>query len=171
MTERLQRLLASLSSRERILVVIGLALGVVALFFIAVVDPLSAARSASAGRLADRLDLLEWLTARAVEARRLRDVSGDDRVDPAAGAAGIAGIEASLGARGLRPSLVRLAPRPDGRFDARFEDVSYTAFIAWLAESSRQSGVTVTRIVIEAAGRPDRVDAEFSATVSKGPPG
>ena len=170
MTERLQRLLAGLSARERILVVSAIVLGVVALLFIAVVDPLATARNASAGRLADRHELLEWLTARAVEARALRDVFGGDRVGSTTGATGIAEIEASLGAHGLRPSLVRLAPRSDGRFDARFEDVSYTAFIAWLAESSRRPGVTVTRGVIEATGRPDRVDVEFTATVNEGPP-
>ena len=89
---------------------------------------------------------------------------------PVTGAAGIAEIEASLGAHGLRPSLVRLAPGPDGRFEARLEDVSYTSLISWLAEMSRQSGITVTGIVIEATGRPDRVDTELSATVKRGLP-
>ena len=119
------RLLAGFSAREHLLVVSALALGAVALLFIGIVEPLSAARKTSAGKLADRIELLEWMAARAAEVRTLRRSAGDHGAAAASGTVGIAEIEASLGPRGLRPALTRLTPRPDGRFEARFEDVSY----------------------------------------------
>ena len=171
MVDSLQRLLAGFSAREHLLVVSALALGALALLFIGIVEPLSAARMTSAGKLADRIELLEWMAARAAEVRTLRRSAGDHGAAAASGTVGIAEIEASLGPRGLRPALTRLTPRPDGRFEARFEDVSYKALIDWLAQSRRRSGVSVTDIVIDATGRPDRVDAELSAVMKRrGPP-
>ena len=164
MAERVRRLLAGLAARERLLVVAALATGATVALFIGVVEPLSSARHESAARLVDRIELLEWISALAAEAKALRKSLGDGGT----GTVGIAEVEASVSARGLRPALTRLTPQPGGRFEARFEDVSYTTLVGWIAESSRRSGVTVTSIVIEATGRPDRVDAEFSAVMKRG---
>ena len=168
MAERVRRLLAGLSARERLLVVAALAIGATAALFIGVVEPLSAARHETAARLADRIELLEWISTRAAEAKALHESLGDGGTGTATGAVGIAEVEASVSARGLRPALTRLTPQPGGRFEARFEDVSYTTLVGWIAESSRRSRVTVTSIVIEATGRLDRVDAEFSAVMQRG---
>ena len=170
MIERMRRLLAGSPARERLLLGAALAIGATVLLFVGVVEPLSAARRESAATLTDRIELREWITARAAEAKALRESLGDRAAGTgtAAGAAGIAEIEASVGARGLRPALTRLTPQPGGRFEARFEDVSYTALVGWLAESSRRSGVTVTSIVVEATGGADRVDAELSAAMKSG---
>ena len=165
MVGRVRHLLAGFTTRELILVFAALAVGTAIVLFIGVVEPLAASRRESAARLVDRIELLEWTTARAAEARALRD-SLHDR-GAAGGAVSIAEIEAGFNALGLRPALTRLEPRPDGRFDARFEDVSYTALIGWLA---RYSSIVVTAIVIEATGRPDRVDAALSAVVRRGEP-
>ena len=165
MAEWFQRLLAGLSGRERLLVVAAITLGTAALIFFTLVEPLSTARHASALKLADRSELLEWLIARTVEVRALRGRLGDANPRPVAGAAGIAEVEASLGVYGLRSSLERLAPKPGGWFEARFEDVSYTALLTWLAESKQRLGVTVTEIVIEVTGRPGHVDAELKAAL------
>ena len=168
---RMRHLLAGLSARERLLAGTALAIGATVLLYIGVVEPLSAARRESAVRLADRVELLEWIAARAGEARALRASLGDHGTGPpTTGTAGIAEIEASFDAHGLRSALTRLTPQPGGRFEARFEDVSYTALIGWLGESGRRSGVAVTSIVIEATGRPDRVNAELSAVMEQGEP-
>ena len=166
MAERLRRLLAGFSGRDRLLMVSVIAFATVALLFIAVVKPLSNARDANAHKLADRNELLEWITARAVEARALRGSKGGSV--PAAATPGIAEVEASLGGRGLRPSLARLTPKPGGRFEARFEDAPYTDLVTWLAESQERLGVTVNRIAIEATGRSGHVDAEFTALLGTG---
>ena len=168
MVGRVRHLLAGFTTRELILVFAALAVGTAIVLFIGVVEPLAASRRESAARLVDRIELLEWTTARAAEARALRD-SLHDR-GAAGGAVSIAEIEAGFNALGLRPALTRLEPRPGGRFDARFEDVSYTALIGWLAELGRRSSIAVTAIVIEATGRPDRVDAALSAVVRRGEP-
>ena len=168
MIEWLQRFLVGFSAREHLLVVSALALGALSLLFIGIVEPLSTARTTSAGKLADRIELLEWMTARMAEVRTLRQSIDDRGAEPTSGPVGIAEIEVSLGARGLRPALTRLTPRPGGRFEARFEDVSYKALIEWLADSYRRSGVSVTEIVIDATDRPDHVDAELSAATRKG---
>ena len=167
--ERMRYLLAGLSFRERLLTGTALAFGAAVLLYIGVVEPLAAARQESSARLAAHLELLEWVTERAAEARALHELLGDDGLGPPASrTTGIAEIEASFDARGLRSALTSLTPQPDGRFEARFEDVSYIAFIGWLAESGRRSGVVVTSIVIEATGRPDRVNAELSAVMEQG---
>ena len=168
---RMRHLLAGLSTRERLLAGAALAIGAAVLLYIAVVEPLSAARHESSARLAARIELLEWITERAAEAQGLRASLGDHGTGPrATGTAGIAQIEASLDARGLRSALTRLTPQPGGRFEARFEDVPYTALIGWLGEGGRHSGAAVASIVIEATGRPDRVNAELSAVMEQGAP-
>ena len=169
--ERMRHLLAGLSARERLLTGTALAIGATVLLYIGVMEPLSAARRENAARLADRIELLEWIAARAAEARALRESLSDHGTGPpATGTTGIAEIEASFDARGLRSALTRLTPQPGGKFEARFEDVPYTTLIGWLAESGRRSGVAVTGIVIEATGQSDRVNAEFSAVVEQGGP-
>lgn len=167
--ERARHLLTGLSARERILTGATLAIAAAVLIYVGAVEPLSAARRESAARLVDRIELLEWIAARAAEARALRESLGDHGTGTLpTGAASIAEIEASFDARGLRSALTRLTPQPGGRFEARFEDVSYTALIGWLGETGRRSGVAVTSIVIEATGPPDRVNAEFSAVTEHG---
>ena len=114
MAERVRRLLAGLSARERLLVVAALAIGATAALFIGVVEPLSAARHETAARLADRIELLEWISTRAAEAKALHESLGDGGTGTATGAVGIAEVEASVSARGLRPALTRLTPQPGG---------------------------------------------------------
>ena len=163
---RVQRLLAGFSARETLLVVVAFAIGAASLLYLGVVEPLSAARQATVARLADRNELLEWMSAQAVESRALREAIDDRGTGTATGAAGIADIESSLGAHDLSSALTQLTPRPGGRFEARFEGVPYGSLMDWLTESRRRSGVSVTDIVIEATDRPDRVDAELMALMN-----
>ena len=163
MAQWLQRLLSGYSVRETFFVVLVVAVAAVAVLFVAVVEPLSASRKASADTLANRIDLLGWITARAVEARALRESLEETDAAAMSDLVGIAEIESSLDAPGLRSALTHLTPRPESRFEARFEDVSYKVLIDWLAESRRQWGVMVTDITIEATDQPDRVDVDLSA--------
>ena len=158
---RLAYTLAQLSMRERaLLAVLALVAIPAAIVFFAVL-PMIEARNSATARAQESEILLAWV----VDQVRITPISEDGAGQEAdSSAIGIAGIEDSLVAGGLRDRVAQLANRPDGGVDLALDDAPFTALTDWLQSMETTSGYQITAFRLDATS-PGLVNAVFELAV------
>ncbi|MEO0385956.1 MAG: type II secretion system protein GspM [Pseudomonadota bacterium] len=153
-----------LSPRERRLVLTAAALALLAGLWLGLVQPLAARQADAEATLSERQTLLVWLETQADTATRLRQRRAGALAGDAPRPRSLAEIEASLAEDGLRPALVKLAPKGPDSAEIVFEDVAWEALAAWMARTDIATGVA--RILVEARAAPGQVDAEIETRLA-----
>jgi type II secretory pathway component PulM len=155
-------LLLRRSARERLLL-LGLAvIGVPLVLFLYVFEPLVVARSEASARL-DSAERLHALVAERNADYAALSPGARSRADGTVVAPiGIAGLEASLDAAGLRQSLSDLARGGDEVIELSFQEVEFVRLGQWLGAVVPDWGYRIDAFRIEAGPRPGHVDADYT---------
>lgn len=158
--------LGRLTGRERTLLGLGGLVGLVALAFTWIVEPIRAERAALSAALAEEAELAAWLRAQQeAHAGLVARVASGQAAAPE-GPRSIAALEAGLRDAGLAPALTRLAPQASGQVELAFEALSYTDLIAWLRDAGLDH--RLDRASVTAGADPDRVDARLTLSLEEG---
>ncbi|WP_415918926.1 type II secretion system protein GspM [Tateyamaria sp. SN6-1] len=150
-------LLAARTARERLLLALLVFVGLPALTFVAVIEPVASARAAAAAARDDAVALNAWVVARAQEVPARTSTPAQD-VAPI----GSTGIETSLRAAGLRPAVTDLTENNAGVISLRFDSVTFTTLAAWVSGQSGGWGYRLSQFRISATDAPGKVAAALT---------
>ena len=148
--------LVALSRRERRLIGLLLGIGLPVLLF-AALEPLVAQRSTAARSLATAEDLSRWI---GTQARRYPAPAGPvDTPSAPRPAPGMAGLEQSLVAAGLRDQVTNLSNRRENAVELRFDSVGFAAVMRWLSDVETTAGYQPASFTLEALETPGLIAA------------
>lgn len=150
---------AALAPRERVLVLLAVAVAAVALVVAGILQPLAAARRSAADDLASGRELLADIeaVARRYGPRTARPVTG-----PAGGADSlVVVIDRSTRERGLGPYLKRNQPDGAASIRLRLENVPFDALVEWLGDLQGRAGLQATAASFDPAAESGRVNANL----------
>lgn len=159
--------LARLAVRERRLVALGAAVLALAGVVAGLVLPALDRREAARAGLAEAAALHGWLALRIAEAEALPPLPGDTAEAPDAGPdrpppAGLAGVEASLVAAGLREAAAQISAEDStGTVVLRFDAVAFTALMPWIDRVGPETGYRLAGLRLARTGSPGAVQAEL----------
>jgi general secretion pathway protein M len=144
--------LASLSARERRMVIGAAVLAVVLLIF-GILVPLDRSVAHAQARLAKKKADLTWMQGVAPQFATL---------GPAPASSGeslLVIVDRSAREAGLAGSLSGSEPGASGSLSVRLEKAPFDALVAWLGRLAQQNGVSVDSATIEKSGAPGLVNA------------
>lgn len=157
--DRLLHTLLNLTSRERILLaVLGLVCLPLGIAF-GVMFPLSDTLARTEREAATAGALLAWVED---EVQRLPLEVRDAAPADAAAPIGLAGIERSLVAAGLRQRIVELANRRAGEIEIALDPTAFTTLASWLESVEQDGGYAIAALRLEAADREGEVTARLT---------
>lgn len=148
------------SVSERRLLGVGMGVVMVALYFVSVLEPLTAARARAELRLAAATALGTELEALAAEAAALRQ-PGDPRTPWRGDQPLLAVLNASAVAADTQRATRRLTPLGADAVTVVLDDVEFAALAGWLLDLDTRYGVAVERANIDRV-RPGVVDAQLT---------
>ncbi len=149
-----------LQARERaLLVVCGVAVALT-LYFVAVIEPLTAREARLRKSLAAEVELQHWLEEQRPRAQRAPVSPARERLPE--GASLLAAINASASDSGVVGQLTRVTPTTARGASLNFTAVPYASFMRWLLALDERHGVTVERIQMAQGEAPGSVDVEMS---------
>jgi general secretion pathway protein M len=143
---------ASLSQRERRMVMGGAVLAVLLLCF-GVLVPLDRSVAHAQQRLAKKKADLAWMQSAAPQIATLAPPPAST------GESLLVIVDRSARESGLAGSLAGSEPGGPGSLSVRLEKAPFDALVAWLGRLAQQNGVTVDSATIEKAGAPGLVNA------------
>jgi general secretion pathway protein M len=143
---------AELSPRERRLVGVGAAVGVLLLVF-GILIPLDRSVAHAQQRLAKKNVDLSWMQSVAPE------LQSAAQPPAATGESLLVIIDRSARESGLAGSLAGSEPGGPGTLSVRLEKAPFDTLIEWLTRLAQQNGVTIESATIERAGEPGKVNA------------
>jgi general secretion pathway protein M len=144
--------LASLSERERRMLLIG-AIAAAALLLFGVIVPLDRAVARERAKLAQKRADLAWMQSVAPE------LAGTVPPPSSSGESLLVIIDRSARESGLASSLAGSEPGAPGSLSIRLEKAPFDTLVGWLARLAQQNGVLVDSATIEKAGAPGLVNA------------
>lgn len=151
-------MLAQLSDRERLLLVVmalvALPLGVVFL----VVLPMLEQRDAAQQQAREQAALLAWVSEQVT--KMPIDAGPGANTENAATTIGISGIEDSLVAATLRDQVAQLVNRPDGGVDLSLDNAPFDRVADWLRQAQPDWGYHLSAFKFDLAS-PGLVNAVF----------
>jgi type II secretory pathway component PulM len=148
--------LATMSERERRLVMFGGAAAVV-LVLLAVVLPLDRSVARAHDRVTQKQSDLLWMRSIAPEL----GAAGPVAARPDSAESLLVTIDRSAREAGLGSALTSSEPSGAGALSIRLEKASFDQIVGWLARLAEQNGVRVDAATIDAAGEPGLVNASL----------
>ena len=163
MTAALANVLAKLSPRERVLLLLLSVIVMPASFWFLWAEPLMSARDVARRQLAEAQALDQWVAARDADFRAL----GDRIRSRGAVPIGIAGIERSLREAGLRAAVETLEEGREGRIELSLRSVSFREFAAFADRIAPEFGYDIAALLVEAGDVPDIVSVSMELAATK----
>ena len=146
--------IASLSPRERRLLLLG-AIAAVAILIFGMLIPLDRSVSHAQDRLAKKRADLSWMQSVAPQIAVIPPPS------TARGESLLVIVDRSAREAGLANALSGSEPGGPGNLSVRLEKASFDMLVGWLARLAQQNGVTVDSAIIEKSGVPGLVNANI----------
>lgn len=151
---RLDELLAQLSPRERLGLLVAAVLVLTSAVHMTVIEPLLARQSELTAALEQRRELHMWLTARSKEAQAYRSAAP---APAATRSATIGEVEESIAASALGQALTRLEPTDDG-LDIEFKQADLAMVLRWIEAAEARLGYAPAEIDIRRTDTPGAAD-------------
>ena len=145
---------ANLAERERRVLILGAAVGVV-LVLLAIILPLNRNIAQARQRITTKQGDLAFIQ----EATPQLAAAGPGSGEAATGESLVVLIDTSARESGIGKSLSSSQATADKGLRIRLENVPFDALVAWLARLTQSHGVRVETAEIEAAGEPGLVNA------------
>lgn len=156
MNNRLIDLLLPLSTRERILLGLGVFLVLPVAVLFGLLIPLTEERTQAEALQTEAIALNQWVQDRAIDKRRLDTIAPTRKDGPPIG---LAGLEQSLISAKLRGSVSTIGARPEGGVELLFDRVDFRRLTTWLSSSHPAWGYMIDSYRFEATGQPGQVAA------------
>jgi type II secretory pathway component PulM len=150
--------LANLSARERNFVYAAAALAVLALLYLLLVLPFTAATSRMASRVEQKSVDLAWMRAQAPHAMAAAGMT-QSRSDESL----VVVVDRTARESGLGTTLRDQSPSGNAGLRLRMESAPFDTLVTWLLNLQQQYGVGIESATIDAAG-PGLVNATLSLT-------
>lgn len=151
---------AGLQARERALLVVGASAILATLYWLALIEPLSAREARLVKAVAAERDTQQWLAAQRPQLGGAAQSPARERLPD--GASLLAAINESAAANEVAGQLTRVTPAGARSVTLGFSGVPYASFMRWLLAVDTRYGATVDRIRLERADAPGVVDVELS---------
>lgn len=162
MSNRLIEFLLTRPTRERFLMgLLALVILPLAIVF-GVLMPLQDQKRATEQAHGEARALNAWVIARAREARRLPQ--GGQGQGPSTTPIGSSGIEQSLIAANLRPSVSSIGVRDGGVIELQFDVVTFTQLSNWMSANELVWGYELSAFRFETTNDPGKVSANLTLT-------
>ncbi len=149
--------LASLSARDRRVLVIGTALVAAMLLWALVWEPLARSREALRAEAADNAAALAWMRP---AAERLIARGGVAATPSSDGRSLLARVDAGAREAGLAASLLGVEPQGGDRVRVQFGGADFDLLAGWL-ERAAAAGIVIEEFSAQRAAGPGRVDARL----------
>ena len=149
--------LAAIPAQRRRWLAVAIVVVVMAASWVAVLQPLAAAREALQARATAQTATRDWLLAVSERVDSAR--TGAAHRAPAAGQSLLGVVDTSLRRAGLDERIERIEPAADGRVRLWLRPLPFKALTAWLQELARDSGVTAANLSANRAEQPGVVTA------------
>lgn len=147
-------------ARERVLLGVGGAALVATLYFLLILEPLSAREARLAKGIAAEQDTQAWLRAQQPQLAAVGQSGPRERLPD--GASLLAAINESAAASAIAAQLNRVTPAGPRGATLSFSAVPYASFMRWLLDIDARYGASVERIRLERAEVPGIVNVELS---------
>ena len=152
--------LASLEQRERRLVLIGAALLIVMLIYVAMWEPLVSNVENLRSSTAEQRSVLLWMQQAAQEVRQLSGASGA-RINPTSGQSLLSLVDRTAKSGKLGLALKRVQPDGEQRVRVWMEGAAFDDIVSWLVQLETRYGVRIDDSVFEVKEEAGRVDARL----------
>lgn len=162
MIEAVQRFWQERGSRERLALLAGAALALLALLYWLLIEPPVTGIAQLQRALPTARTQAAQLDALLAEAKGLRARPRVATVGP--GEARVA-IEKSLASAGLKAA--RIVPLADGDVQMTFANVPYAGWATWLAGAERELGAHATSVLANATATPGNADVELALRLAR----
>ncbi len=153
--------LASLESRERMMLAAGVALLALLLIYVLVLAPIRSGYHSLQKSVTEQQATVAWMQESAQAIQRLRS-SGGGAVKGLGGSSLLAVTDATARAAGLGPALKRVEPEGGDSVRVWLEGAPFDVFIKWLGTLGNQHGVTASSVSLERNEAAGRVDARLT---------
>lgn len=151
----------SLGTRERLILIAGVAIVVPLLLWALLWRPLVGGVERLEADVAAQREQLRWMQNAAAEIDQLRG-SGAQATAGLGGRSLLAVVDQSARGAGLGSGLKRIEPESADAVRVRLEGVSFDAVVTWLDELSRQFGVYASLVSIEREPVPGQVSVRLT---------
>lgn len=153
--------LDTLAPRERILVLTAAAVGGVALFFVAVWQPLDRAVADMQERVEREQALAAWVAGVSAEAATLQ---GTRRQAPVEGRNDslLSLVDQTARQSGLGDAVRRIQPESDDQAAVTLEGAGFSALIGWLRDLERRYDIRPTALTVNRGEQPGTVSARMT---------
>jgi general secretion pathway protein M len=156
----LRQWLAGLGPRERNLVYLAAGLAAIALVYLALVMPLTAASSKRAARIEQKSLDLAWM--RQVAPQVAAAAAAGDGANSGSSESLVVLVDRTGRQAGLGNAIRDQSPSGDLGLRLRLESASFDTLVTWLASLQQQYGVSVDAATVDAAGAPGLVNASIT---------
>ncbi len=153
--------LAQLTGRERLLLLMLVAVILPVAVGFMVIAPVLQARTDAALAAQEADALRDWVAARVTDLPPEGLSSAAPTTGTDSAPIGLSGLERSLVDAGLRDRVAQLANMAGGGVDLQFDAVAFDALIGWLADTTPGWGYQIAAFRIERAD-PGRAEAGFT---------
>jgi len=153
--------LASLESRERMMLAAGAALLALLLIYVLVLAPIRSDYNSLKQSVTEQQATVAWMQESAQTIQRLRS-SGGGAVKGLEGRSLLAVTDATARASGLGPALKRVEPEGGNSVRVWLEGAPFDVFIKWLGTLRNQHGVVASSVSLERNEAAGRVDARLT---------
>ena len=154
-----------LSDRERVMLVVALAVVVIAALFLGITEPMSIERERRLNQLDEARATAQYVAEQSSRATELRALQSGRRQFPNDESL-IRVIDQSLNRAGLNNSVRRVTPNGETRAAIMFDDVAVDGLIAWLTELRDTTGIRVTQISVNPVQERGRANVTLELTTT-----
>lgn len=149
-----------LQARERVLVLAGIGAVLATLYWLALVEPLTARATRLEKSVAAERETQAWLAAQRPHIAAAPSTVPRERLPD--GASLLAAVNDSAAASGVATHLTRITPAGPRGATLSFSGVPYADFMRWLLGIDARYGANVERIRVERADTPGIVNVELA---------
>ena len=152
--------LETLESRERLMLVAGVVLLALLLFYALVLAPLRSGYHALQENVSEQRAMALWMQESALTIQRLR--SSGAAAKGLGGRSLLAGTDSTARAGGLGPALKRVEPEGDNSVRVWLEGAPFDVLIKWLGTLSTRHGVDADSVTLERSEAAGLVNARLT---------
>ena len=150
-----------LAPRERLTLIIGLAVGLPLIFYVAVWAPLKRDTALLETNVAAQRETLAWMQSAAGEVLRLR-ASGAQAPQQAAGGSLLSIINQTAQRHELAGAIQRMNPQGERAIELQLNGVNFDRFVIWLGELESAHAMSVSSLSLNRTAQPGQVDIRLT---------
>jgi len=146
-----------LEMRERMALLLGAAVLLLSMFYIAVIEPFANAKLALAERVMRKQETVAWMREAAAEAQNLQGALPKAQANTASL---LTTVDSTAKAAGLGNAVRNLQQDDNGAVvRVRLEGAAFDDVVSWLNALQRQYGVTATQLTVDRADTAGTINA------------